>query len=197
MPNLKELIDVFEEARRFVALPDNDFAWSSWIDTEQALAEIDGILDRLRSGSLPRGMSILFAPTGPMQELSLSSGWDDPFMALASRFDAALADASSCECFESPPTDLATEGELGFDESYGEASVLRCRRCGRVWLRYSYEIESISRSGRWYLGAITNEQRETLTAANAKRTLESLDWYYCGGSYFGGETGRTSGVILL
>jgi hypothetical protein len=31
---------------------------------------------------------VLFAPTGPLQELSLSSGWADDFLKLASRFDA-------------------------------------------------------------------------------------------------------------
>jgi hypothetical protein len=35
-------------------------------------------------------LSILFAPTGPIQEVSLSSGWGGEFLKLASTFDAAL-----------------------------------------------------------------------------------------------------------
>ena len=36
-------------------------------------------------------MAVLFLPTGPIQEVSLSSGWGDEFVALADRFDAAAA----------------------------------------------------------------------------------------------------------
>lgn len=90
--NRAALLDIFQRARDLVARPDNDFAWSSWRDTEHALDEIDGLLSRLRSGEAPdaASMSILFAPTGPMQELSLSSGWGNRFLQLASEFDEAL-----------------------------------------------------------------------------------------------------------
>lgn len=75
-----------------MARPENDFAWSSWRDAEHALEEIDGIISRLRNGDgCPDqfAMSILFAPTGPMQELSLGSGWGNRFLQLASEFDEA------------------------------------------------------------------------------------------------------------
>ncbi|MEQ1818192.1 MAG: hypothetical protein ABL871_06230 [Terricaulis sp.] len=86
------LVDIFQRARELVARPDNDFAWSSWRNAEHALEEIDGILSRLRKGETPDtfAMSILFAPTGPMQELSLSSGWGNRFLQLATEFDEAL-----------------------------------------------------------------------------------------------------------
>src|SRR6185503_12553278 len=113
MPSLKKLISVFEETRKLLALPDNNFAWSSWDDREDALAEIDTILSSLRSGSLPgeRTMQVLFAPTSPIQEVSLSSGWANDFIELADLFDNAVATSSSqteeeqhlpsteCECF--------------------------------------------------------------------------------------------------
>jgi len=85
------LLDIFQRARDLVARPENDFAWSSWRDAEHALEEIDGIISRLRNGDIPDqfAMSILFAPTGPMQELSLSSGWGNRFLQLASEFDEA------------------------------------------------------------------------------------------------------------
>ena len=93
MPSVEKLIRVFEEARILVALPENEFIWSSWQDTESALEEIDGILETLRSGGIPTRltMSVLFAPTGPMQELSIDSGWGQEFLALAERFDEAMA----------------------------------------------------------------------------------------------------------
>lgn len=86
------LLDIFQRARDLVARPDNDFAWSSWRDAEHALEEIDAIISRLRTGEMPDAfaMSILFVPTGPMQELSMSSGWGNRFLQLASEFDEAL-----------------------------------------------------------------------------------------------------------
>lgn len=93
MPSLKKLNSVLEETRRLLALPDNDFAWSSWDDREDALAEIDYLLSSVRSGSLPGEltMQVLFAPTGPIQEVSLSSGWASDFIELSARFDNAVA----------------------------------------------------------------------------------------------------------
>lgn len=95
MSDAAALLDVFQRARELVARPDNDFAWSSWRDTEDALEEIDSVLSRLQRGEIPAllEMSVLFAPTGPMQELSLSSGWGNRFLGLAEEFDAAIRDA--------------------------------------------------------------------------------------------------------
>ncbi len=99
MPDLGRLISVFEETRELLADPDNDFTWSSWVGCEDALSEMDGILSSLWCGVLPESLSmtVLYAPTGPIQEVSLSSGWGKAFLALAERFDEemALAVASS------------------------------------------------------------------------------------------------------
>jgi len=90
MSKFEALIDVMRDARRLLALPENDFAWSSWKDQEAALAEIDEHVDILERGSLPN-LSALFLPTGPIQEVSLSSGWGEEFLRLAERFDRELA----------------------------------------------------------------------------------------------------------
>ncbi len=93
MPNLGGLISVFEETRELLADPGNDFTWSSWVGREDALRELDGILSSLWCGVLPKSLSmeVLYAPTGPIQEVSLSSGWGEAFLALAERFDEAMA----------------------------------------------------------------------------------------------------------
>ena len=83
------------------------------------------------------------------------------------------------------------------DSSFAEASVLVCRSCGQHWLRYFYEHEAFTASGRWHLGAITPAQLSTLTAGNAKSLLEGIGWYYYGGSYYGGRSGKASGGIIL
>lgn len=90
--NKDALIDIFERARDLVARPENDFAWSSWRDTEHALEEIDGIITQLQRGETPSEaqMTLMFAPTGRMQELSMSSGWGNRFLQLATEFDAAI-----------------------------------------------------------------------------------------------------------
>jgi hypothetical protein len=41
MPYVDELIAVLLEARRLVALPGNDFSWSSLLDQEFATEELD------------------------------------------------------------------------------------------------------------------------------------------------------------
>lgn len=94
--NAAALIDIFLRARDLVALPDNDFSWSSWGDAAGAVAEIDGIIAQLQRGESPDPltMEVIFAATGPMQELSLSSGWGNRFLQLASEFDDAIGAAS-------------------------------------------------------------------------------------------------------
>jgi hypothetical protein len=88
----QRLIEVLWEAREFLARADNDFAWSSWKDAPAALREIDGIVSRIESGHMPKrsDIELLFLPTGPIQEVSVSSGWGQEFVELASRFDAAI-----------------------------------------------------------------------------------------------------------
>jgi hypothetical protein len=86
-----DLIQVLREARALLAVPDNDFVWSGWEDGATAFVEMDRWITDLENGAIPRrlDLAVLFAPTGPIQEVSLSSGWGLEFLALASRFDAA------------------------------------------------------------------------------------------------------------
>ncbi len=71
--------------------------WSSWHDIEDALGEVDEIVAALTSGAvLPaHQIGVVVAPTGPMHELAVSSGWRREFGALADEIDAALAVAAT------------------------------------------------------------------------------------------------------
>jgi len=105
----------------------------------------------------------------------------------------------ACRC-NTPPIDHRDfeSRELGIDETRGrfaEVGIERCRHCGQHWLRYRYEIEGISRSGRWYRGAIEPAQAESVTPAAALNMLSRLAWYLYGGSYFG-STGMRSDTPL-
>jgi hypothetical protein len=91
------LINILNRARALLALSNNDFSWSSWQDTADGLAEVDTYLSILHSGDLPSilQLQVLFAPTGPLQEVSLSSGWSSEFLALARDFDATIVNGVS------------------------------------------------------------------------------------------------------
>ena len=85
------LTAVLRSAQELLSLPENDFAWSSWPDRSAAVAEVEALVVAIDAGHLPDRLdvSVLFAPTGPMQEVSLSSGWADAFLKLAERYDRA------------------------------------------------------------------------------------------------------------
>ena len=87
------LIAVLEEAKALVARPGNDFSWSSWGDEAAALAELDGLVAELAAGAMPDRvtLNVVFAATGPLQELAMSSGWAETFLRLAERYDVEIA----------------------------------------------------------------------------------------------------------
>jgi hypothetical protein len=74
-----------------LARPENNFDWSSWQNGEAALREIDALIATVSDGTLgdPKQVALLFGPTGPIQEVSVSSGWGEIFLELAKRIDAA------------------------------------------------------------------------------------------------------------
>lgn len=182
-----------------ILLPTNDFSWSGWEDADEASLEIGGIIDRLRQG-VPANTELYFLPTGPLQELSLSSGWGDEFIELANRYDAAVAMPGeepnpSCSCRVHPSTSLEIVQDYGMDEDYSEVTLSRCPLCGQLWVRYFHENEGLSCSGRWYLGAVSEEQVLRLSALSAKGILEELPNYFYGGSRFGGRISSGSGRV--
>lgn len=81
------LLAVLADVRAMLARPGNDYTWSSFIDAGAALDEAVAVV---RAGGTPAACGVLFAPTGPIQEVALSSGWGDEFLDLADRFDAAM-----------------------------------------------------------------------------------------------------------
>jgi hypothetical protein len=93
--------------------------------------------------------------------------------------------------------DYETEavGTDGTKNRGGEVTVETCKACGSMWLRYFVEYEAFSESGRWYRGLVTAGQVERLTAEQAPALLESLPWYFYGGSYFRTYGRKGSGSI--
>ena len=91
----EKLIEVLREARELLARPDNDFALSSWEDATAAIREIDDLVSRIESGDMPRPSDIepLFLSSGPIQKVSVPSGWGQEFLTLADRFDVTIMKA--------------------------------------------------------------------------------------------------------
>ncbi len=84
------------------------------------------------------------------------------------------------------------ERALGDDCLGGEVSVLRCKHCGQFWLHYLMEYPHLTGGGRWIRGAITPELAASAKPEAARGLLESLDWYFRGGSAFNGVTTKTT-----
>ena len=83
------LILVLESAIELVQIPENDFCWSYWENAQEATEEISKLLNLAKSYTLPERIevAVLFAPTGPLQEVSLSSSWGQSFLKVAEKYD--------------------------------------------------------------------------------------------------------------
>jgi hypothetical protein len=94
-----------------------------------------------------------------------------------------------CVC-RTPPfryTDF-DERAVGVDETGGrfaEVTVARCKVCSQYWLRYFYEFEAFTASGRWYRAAVSEEEAASATPSNALELLGRQPWHFRGGSFFG------------
>lgn len=104
--------------------------------------------------------------------------------------------AETCPCLEGGTLFQNLERrEVGVDSDYGEVSVEKCKRCGRSWLHYLMEYEYLSRSGRWFRGVVGSEVAASVKPSEAKVILEGLEWYFRGGSAFGGKVVKTRGPL--
>ncbi len=94
MPSVADnLISILEDATLLLSSKYNDYSWSSWDNSSEALAEIEPLITALKNGEGidTSSISVIFNATGPMQEVAISSGWVKPFMELAKRTDDALS----------------------------------------------------------------------------------------------------------
>ena len=195
MPDYPALIDILKKVKALVSRPENVFDWSGWEDSVDACQEIDAAIAALeRQAGVPRSLDILFLPTGPLQELAMSSGWGDEFLGLADEFDTVMA-VKNCRCLSEPPRATRLVRSLGMDEDFGTSEVVVCPECGLTWLRLAYEIEAFTGSGRWFLGVVDNELAQTVESSTARTTMESLPEYFIGGSWLEGKVVKSSGPV--
>jgi hypothetical protein len=82
----EQVTSLLAELRVLLARDENDFAWSRWNDSKVALADFDAVV---ASGNTQKLLYFL-APTGSLQEVSLSSGWGEEFVQIANTIEALL-----------------------------------------------------------------------------------------------------------
>jgi hypothetical protein len=97
---------------------------------------------------------------------------------------------TACACIELGPRrpDVVEERYVGQDPTEGrfaDVTVRKCARCHRLWLRYQYEFEAFTASGRWAEAPIDEATAATMTATSAHRYIHMAPWRIIGGSYFG------------
>jgi len=107
---------------------------------------------------------------------------------------------SECRCMNPPFYYLDFESiSLGEDETdkvnSTEVTIETCRSCGSKSLRYFFEHPLFAHSGTWYRGLITDEIARSARADNAIALIESLEWYFRGGSFYKSDGEKCSGKI--
>ena len=85
------LLRVLERCRELVANSENS-DWSC-MDVPDILESLDAGLNAVNAETRPDvdELTLLFLPTGPLQETSMSNGWTGEFLTLSSEFDALIA----------------------------------------------------------------------------------------------------------
>lgn len=88
-----DLVSILDEVIKLVASPDNDFLWSSWMGPEEAISELANYRAEIARDDFRHlaTLDILLAPTGSLQELSISGGWGQTFLELSAKYDQIAA----------------------------------------------------------------------------------------------------------
>jgi hypothetical protein len=88
----EEVIRILQEVVEVLEKPGTDVAWSSYNSLEEAVGDICQHIERLRRSDLSKigDITLLFAPTGSLQEISISNEWGEGFLLLGARFDRAV-----------------------------------------------------------------------------------------------------------
>src|SRR5205823_5393284 len=87
-----EVVVVLQDVVHVLKLPGSDVSWSHYKSAEEAVQDIHQHIARLQEGDFSKidDLKLLFAPTGGLQEISVSSGWGESFLVLAAQFDRAI-----------------------------------------------------------------------------------------------------------
>lgn len=90
--NANKIIDVLEKVKYIVTNYEMDFTWSPYSSSDELIEILNNIILKLRNRdySCRDQISLLFAPTGALQEIAIDSGWSETYMKLSSVIDENL-----------------------------------------------------------------------------------------------------------
>ena len=83
-----EIIKIIEIVKSKVS-DRSDVVWTKYSNPKEFSDDLDNYINRLKANDISclGDLKILFAPTGSLQEHSISNGWADEYLVLAERFD--------------------------------------------------------------------------------------------------------------
>ena len=97
MPNTDEIVACLQRVSALIALPGADLGWgmSRYESIEDLRGDVTAHLRRFNDGDFGeedlRWLTLVFLPTGTLQEVSMATGWAEEFLSIAERIDNALA----------------------------------------------------------------------------------------------------------
>ncbi|KQR94499.1 hypothetical protein ASG01_01045 [Chryseobacterium sp. Leaf180] len=103
----------------------------------------------------------------------------------------------ACEQHDLFPSEYRTSvvGKDTTDGRNAEVSIIQCKLCQRIWLKYEFLSENNFEQNRWFKGIIAKKEVADLKPEDAVEYLESLTWYICGGNYFDNEAVFSEGKL--
>ena len=90
-------IQVLNRIIELYRLPDTDVSWTSYCTPQEAIDDIQNAICLLKQNDdfALDNLSLLFAPTGDVQEISISSGWSAEYLEISARVDQFIAKLKS------------------------------------------------------------------------------------------------------
>lgn len=95
----------------------------------------------------------------------------------------------ACEKHDLTESEYRTSsvGKDDKEDRNAEVSVIQCRLCQRIWIKYDVEFPNSSEAGRWFKGIIAKKDVAGIKPEAAVPHLENLEWYISGGEFFGNQ----------
>lgn len=84
-----DIIKVLEEVKKIIQKYEIDLSWSTYRHEKDLVDDLDTYISQLRNNdySCIKNIKYLFAPTGDLQEISLSSGFSEEYLQLSNVID--------------------------------------------------------------------------------------------------------------
>ncbi len=98
LPNINDkimvIINILEVVKEIIKATDTDFIWTGFDSEEEIINELDHHILKLKMEDFSEieDLIVWFLPTADIQEISLSSGWNDQYLFISEIFDKAIKD---------------------------------------------------------------------------------------------------------